>query len=119
MAIDTKTERKRAWDFGRPWWPWPFPTGELDSSSRAHIWDSYFAGSLPVPVNPYYISDHCERSLALLIEQFKPATELKKLICAIVDQLQITEDEANKLILFRSINNSQVVQLDGVGSIVG
>jgi len=119
MALDSKFERKRAWNFNVPWWAWPFPVGELDATQRAAIWGSFSGAPLPVPNNPWYVTDHVERSLALMIEQFKPATNLKKLITATVDQLQITENQANALVLYRSIDNAEGEQLDGVGAIVG
>ena len=119
MPITDLNDRKRAFDYGFPFWPYPFPKGEIDGESRAHIWGSFHTAAEPVPPSPYYISNHVERTLALLIEQFKPAQNLKDIVTVIVDQLQICEDVANQLIMMRMIDTSQGVQLDAIGEIVG
>ena len=119
MAIDTQRDRKRAFDYGLPYANFPFPKDEIDEESRAHIWGSYIVGFNPVPDSPYYIGDHTVRTLALLIEQFKPATLLKGFISAFTNSLQETEDTAADLMTRRLISTSIGVQLDGVGSIVG
>ena len=119
MAINSKEDRKRAFDAFIPWASMPLPEGEIDPVSRAHIWSQYISGSNPLPDSPYYIDDYVARALALMIEQFKPADKLKALITAIVDQLQECEDVMNDLLVRRLLQTAEGTQLDGYGEILG
>lgn len=118
-AFDTINERKRAFDYGFPFWAYPWPEGDLSSNDRSHIWGGFYAGGVPAADNPYYIADHVAEALARLIEQFKQSENLKTVIELLVERSQGIEDETNKFILYRLIATAEGDQLDGVGEIVG
>lgn len=65
------------------------------------------------------INDHVERSLLLLIEQFKNAENLKTFISSFVEQGQSVEDMLIDLWESRWLDNAVGEQLDGLGDIVG
>jgi len=117
--FDTIEERKRAFDFGDPWYAYPWPSGSIGADERAHVWGSFFGVGREISRSPFYIGDHVARTMAILIEQFKPATRLKALITNVVDQLQVCEDVADDILIMREIRYAQGIQLDGIGEIVG
>jgi hypothetical protein len=119
MAILTKEDRKRSRDFGKPWDSFPDPKGVIDKTSRAHIFGSFMPGLNPVPDSPYYIGDHVARAMLLMIEQFKPATNLKNFISSFIKELQKCEDTLQDLMTRRLISTAQGVLLDEIGLIVG
>jgi len=119
MAIVTKEDRKRSRDYGKPWDTFPVPKDKIDSVSRSHIYGSYIPGESPIPVSPYYINDHVARAMLLMIEQFKPATNLKNFISSFIKELQKCEDTIRDLMTRRLISTAQGALLDEIGLIVG
>jgi len=119
MAIVTKEDRKRSRDYGKPWDAFPVPKSDIDSVSRSHIYGSYIPGESPIPESPYYINDHVARAMLLMIEQFKPATNLKNFISSFIKELQKCEDTIRDLMTRRLISTAQGALLDEIGLIVG
>lgn len=65
------------------------------------------------------ITDHESEAFALLIEQFKNATNLKSFLSAFLSRVQEIEDMLFDLWESRWLDNATGVQLDGLGDIVG
>ncbi|MCK5609844.1 hypothetical protein KAR91_48680 [Candidatus Pacearchaeota archaeon] len=65
------------------------------------------------------ITNHTERALSLLIEEFKHRVNIVKLIKVMVDQAQEIEDMENDLLTDRRLDQAADAQLDIIGDIVG
>jgi len=117
MAVTTKDDRKRAFDYGDGRQSRPFPDGVITAVERAHIQGSYIAGKFDV--TSFFIPNHVAEALALLIEQFKRSDNLKALITVFATQVQDLENATNQLLIFRSLDRASGEQLDGLGDIVG
>ena len=65
------------------------------------------------------ISDHVERSQALLIEQFQYKQRINDMVRCLVQRAQDIEDVGNDLLNLRWIDTAAVAQLDAIGDIVG
>ncbi len=68
---------------------------------------------------PTYDPNHIEEGLAKLIEQYKEADVFKEWVCTYLKQVQEFEDAVWQVIEDRWLANSEGVQLDILGKIVG
>jgi hypothetical protein len=66
-----------------------------------------------------YISNHVERGLERILEQFKNKAKIKGLISAFIKPLQGAEDTLNDMVTKRNLDDAEGVQLDLIGTIVG
>jgi len=114
--FDTRAERERALGFGFPLDNFPYPDGELDASDRAYIWGSFLSS---FPPNQYYIENHVERALALLIEEFKRREYIVDVVSIFAGRAQEVENAMSDLLVFRSIDTAYDATLDIIGEIVG
>lgn len=68
---------------------------------------------------PTHITDHVERTLALLPSQHANAPILRALITAIAEAVQEVEDDAWACIVDRQLDTAEGAQLDQCGRVVG
>jgi len=65
------------------------------------------------------ITDHVQRTLGLLIEQFEDKENINNFLTAIVEPIQEIEYQCNDFLRFRNIDDASGAQLDIVGAIAG
>jgi hypothetical protein len=69
--------------------------------------------------DPNKITNHADRAVSLLIEQFEKKPLLTGTLRAFVNQLQVTENQLSDVLILRFLDNATGAQLDGMGDIVG
>jgi len=114
--FDTRQERQAALGFGQLWFNYPYPDGELAAVDRSYMWGSF--GAAPSP-NEYYIADHADRAIDLLLEQFKLKPNIEGVIRATAASLQELENVFGDLLTQRYLDVAIGAQLDIIGIIVG
>lgn len=76
------------------------------------------AASIAVGGSLDKITDHLDKGLSALIEQYKESTNLKALLSSFVSRAQGLEDVSYDVLVKRSIDNAEGVQLDDIGAVV-
>jgi hypothetical protein len=75
--------------------------------------------TVPADTALTYLGDHCGDGQQLLLSQFKDSTNLKALLCALLDGVQDFDNACWQVLTERGLENAVGVQLDGIGQIVG
>jgi len=70
-------------------------------------------------VIPVQITDYVERTLALLVEQFKGKPRFEGILSALATQIQDIENATFQLFFDRALTTAVGAQLDQIGTVVG
>ena len=117
MPIMTDIEMKRSFDYGLPFWAWPYPLDEITAEWLAHHWGSFLAGPAEAE-SEYYISDHVAQAKATLIEQFKRKPNFEAFVEILATRIQTCEDMWEDLLVKRLLETAEGTNLDNIGAIV-
>ena len=117
MPTMTDIELKRSFDYGLPFWPWPYPIDEVTAEWLAHHWGSFLAGAEEA-ASEYYIPDHVAQAKATLIEQFKRKPRFEAFVELLAGRVQGIEDMLEDLLINRLLSTSEGTNLDNIGAIV-